>query len=249
VFRRTSEWGSALGAALLASIILASSAQAEPSLRDYAQPALRDFQATGTVLAKNDAELKKIDNSLVQGYRFRESLLQYKEPLKLRVDSKAGLLSVRYVINGKRKATQVPGLRINKVKDITGRPGEEQSMLDSGIITPGFLADAVASRFVGQQKLDGRQVPVFEFWYTDEPHSRHHFVWMDPAKRIILRHDVHHRSGGLKMRFVHKQPTQVSGVWVPTRLELYNAQGRLAAVTRYAQVKVNTGLSESLFRI
>ena len=38
-------------------------------------------------------------------------------------------------------------------------------------------------------------------------------------------------------------------MWVPTRLELYNAQGRLAAVTRYAQVKVNTGLSESLFRI
>ena len=100
----------------------------------------------------------------------------------------------------------MPGLHINKVKDITGRPGEEQSMLDSGIITPGFLADSVDSRFVGQQTLDGRKVPVFEFWYTDEPHSRHHFVWMDPAKKFVLRHDVNNRSGGLKMRFLFKQP-------------------------------------------
>jgi outer membrane lipoprotein-sorting protein len=46
-----------------------------------------------------------------------------------------------------------------------------------------------------------------------------------------------------------KQPTQVAGVWVPTRIEVYNGEGRLAAVTQYKQVKVNTGLSESLFRI
>jgi outer membrane lipoprotein-sorting protein len=169
--------------------------------------------------------------------------------MKLRVDSKAGLFSVRYVINGKRKSTQVPGLHINKVKDITGKPGMEQSMLDSGIITPGFLADSVESRFVGYQKLDGRKVPEFEFWYTDEPNSRHHFVWMDPAKRYVLRHDVFNRSGGLKMRFVFKQPTKAAGVWVPTRVEVYNAELRQAAVTQYTNIRVNTGLSESLFRI
>jgi hypothetical protein len=92
-------------------------------------------------------------------------------------------------------------------------------------------------------------VPVFELWFTDEPNSRHHFVWMDPEKRIILRRDVHHRSGGLKMRFLLKEPKKVAGVWVPTRVEVLNAEGRLGAVTRYTSVKVNTGLSESLFRI
>jgi hypothetical protein len=247
VRRRSSALGGAVAALLAVS--LAGSARAEEALGKYAQPALRDFAATATLVQKNDAELRKIDNSFVQAYRFKESLIQYKEPMKLRIDSKAGLLSVRYVINGKRKATQVPGLRINKVKDITGRPGEEQGMLDSGIITPGFLADGVASRFLGQQTLDGRKVPAFEFWYTDEPNSRHHFVWMDPAKRFILRHDVHHRSGGLKMRFIFQQPTRVAGIWVPTRVGVYNAENRLGAITRYGSIKVNTGLSESLFRI
>jgi len=239
----------AVGVALLASFVLASGVRAEEALGGYAQAALRDFVATGSVLQKNDAELQKIDKNYAQGYRFRESLIQYKEPLKLRIDSKAGLFSVRYIINGKRKSTQVPGLHINKVKDITGRPGQEQSMLDSGIITPGFLADKVDSRFVGQQTLDGRKVPVFEFWYTDEPHSRHHFVWMDPAKKFVLRHDVNNRSGGLKMRFQFSQPLQVAGVWVPRRIEVYNPEGRLAAVTQYTSIRVNSGLSESLFRI
>jgi hypothetical protein len=249
VLRRLSVSGRAAGAALLASLFLAGGARAEEALRNFAQPALQDFTATGVVQQKDDAELRKIDKNYAQGYRFRESLIQYKEPMKLRVDSKAGLFSLRYVINGKRKSTQVPGLHINRVKDITGKPGEEQSMLDSGIITPGFLADNVASRFVGYQTLDKRKVPEFEFWYTDEPHSRHHFVWMDPAKRFILRHDVYNRSGGLKMRFVFKQPMKVAGVWVPTRVEVYNAEFRQAAVTRYTNVRVNTGLSESLFRI
>jgi hypothetical protein len=247
VLRRFSVRSGAAGVALLASFALASGVRAEEALGNYAQPALRDFAATGSVLQKDDAELRKIDKNFVQGYRFRESLIQYKEPLKLRVDSKAGLFTVRYVINGKRKSTQFAGL--HKVKDITGRPGEEQSMLDSGIITPGFLADNVESRIVGQQTLDGRKVPVFEFWYTDEPHSRHHFVWMDPVKKIVLRHDVNNRSGGLKMRFMFKQPSRVAGVWVPRRIEVYNPEGRLAAVTQYTSIRVNTGLSESLFRI
>lgn len=239
--------GGAIGASLLASLILAGGALAAPSLRSYAQPALKDFSAVGEVVTKNDAELRKIEPSYVQSYRFRESLIQYKEPLKLRMDAKAGFLSIRYVINGRRKLTR--GLGLNKVKDITGRPGEKQTMLESGILTPAFLDDHLASRYVGQKTLDGRKVPVFEFWYTDEPNSRRHVVWMDPEKRIVLRHDINHRSGGLKMRFMLKQPVKVSGVWVPTRVEVYNAEGRLAAVTRYTKVKVNTGLSESLFRI
>lgn len=249
MLRRSFVAGTLTCAAVAAGLLAAGGAWAEEALKEFTQPALRDFSATGQIVSKNDAELQKIDKNYAQGYRFRETLIQYKEPLKLRVDSKAGLFSVRYVINGKRKSTQVPGLHINRVRDITGRPGEEQGMLDSGILTPGFLEDSVASRFVGRQSLDGRMVPVFEFWYTDEPNSRHHFIWVDPQKRVILRHDVHHRSGGLKVRFMLKQPTQVAGVWVPTRIEVYNGEGRLAAVTQYKQVKVNTGLSESLFRI
>ena len=249
MFGRPLALGRVLGAVSVSCLIITGMARAEEALRDFTQPDLRDFTASAVIVQKNDAVLHKIGRSFAQGYRVRESLIRFKEPLKLRVDAKAGFLSVRYVINGKRKSTQVPGLHLFKVKDIAGHPGEEQGMLESGIVTPGFLADSIASRFVGHQSLDGRRVPVFEFWPTDESHSRHHFLWMDPEKRLVLRHDVENRSGGLKVRYMFKQPTQVAGVWVPTRIEVYNAEGRLAAVTQYKLVKVNTGLSEALFRI
>jgi hypothetical protein len=237
------------GSALLASVVIAGAACAEEALADFDQTALRDFNASTAIVQKNDEALNKIGRNFAQGYRVRSSTIWYKEPSKLRVDAKAGFLSVRYVINGTRKATQVPGLHINKVKDIAGHPGEAQGMLDSGIITRSFLANSVASRFVGRRKLEGREVPVFEFWYTADKVSRHHLLWMDPEKKIILRHDVDNRHGGPWVRYVLKQPIQVSGIWVPTRLEVYDAEGQLAAVTRYTQVKVNSGVSEGLFRL
>jgi hypothetical protein len=236
-----------LGAVLGALLAVAGSTQAEDGLLDYAQPTLRDFTAQAVIVQKNEAELGKIGKNFAQGYRFRESLIRYKEPLNLRIDAKAGLLSVRYTISGHRKRTQVPGLHINVAKDITGHPGEEQGMLDSGILTPAFLANAVASRFVGQRLLDGRSVPVFEFWYTADVRSRRHLLWIDPEKRFILRHDVDDRHGHPWVRYQLSQPLQVAGLWVPTRLEVYNDAGHLAAVTLYSQVKVNTGLSDSLF--
>jgi hypothetical protein len=233
---------------LAGCVVAAGTAQSEETLGDFAQTGLRDFTASGTVVQKNQDVLNYIGRSFAQGYRVGESLIRYKEPEKLRIDAKAGLLSVRYVINGDRKSTHIAGL-INSVRNIAGRPGEAQSMLDSGIITPAFLGKAIACRFAGRRELEGRTVPVFEFWYTQEKVSRHHLLWIDPEKRIILRHDVDDRHGHPWVRYMWKQPIQAAGIWVPTRLEVYADDGRLAAVTRYTSVKVNTGLSESLFRL
>jgi hypothetical protein len=249
IFGRWFALGSLLSSVLVGCFVGPSMARAEEALSDFAQPGLRDFTASGVVVQKNDAVLNKIGRNFSQGYRVRESLIRYKEPLKLRVDAKAGFLSVRYVINGTQKATQIPVLHVNKVKNIAGRPGEAQGMLDSGIITPAFLANSIASRFAGRREWEGHTVPVFEFWYTADKLSRHHLLWMDPDKRFVVRHDVDDRFGHPWVRYLWKQPIQVAGIWVPTRLEVYSADGRLAAVTRYTSVKVNTGLSESLFHL
>lgn len=238
----------AFSTALIAAFISAGGARVEETLGDFAQHSLRDFTATVVVVQKNDAELRGLGKNFAQSYRFRETLIRYKEPQQLRVDAKAGLLSLRYVVNGTRKSTQIPGLHINKVKDITGRPGEAQGMLTFGVLTRAFLENAVASRFAGRRELDGRLVPVFEYWYTADKLSRHHLLWIDPEKKIVLRHDVDDGNGRPWVRYLLKQPIQVAGVWVPTGVEVYTADGRLAAVTRATSVKVNTGLDGSLFR-
>jgi len=241
--------GRILGSIFVVCLLLAGAARAEEALSDFTQPALRDFTAAAVLVQKNDAVLNKIGRGFAEGYRLRESLIRYKEPQKLRVDAKAGFISVRYVVNGNQKTTQVPMLHISKVKNIAGRPGEAQGMLDSGILTAAFLANSVASRSVGQRECDGRTVPVFEFWFTADKLSRHHLLYVDPEKKLILRHDVDDRYGHPWVRYMLKQPIQVAGIWVPTRLEVYSADNHLAAVTRYTSVRVNTGLSDSLFRL
>lgn len=44
------------------------------------------------------------------------------------------------------------------------------------------------------------------------------------------------------------EPVQVSGLYVPTRLEMRSAEGELAATIRLQDVAVNTGLDDGLFR-
>ena len=247
--RQFAALGHILGSVSVGCLIINGAARAEETLRDFAQPDLRDFSAAGVIVQKNDAALNKIGRNFAQGYRVRELPIWYKEPSKLRVDAKAGFLSIRYVINGNRKATQVPALHISKVKGHHRPPGRGAGDAGLGIITPLVPRQRGGLPLCRSPGAGRASVPVFEFWYTADKISRHHMLWIDPEKRIILRHDVDDRHGHPWVRYVLKQPIQMAGIWVPTRLEVYSADGHLAAVTRYTNVKVNSGLSESLFHV
>jgi outer membrane lipoprotein-sorting protein len=49
--------------------------------------------------------------------------------------------------------------------------------------------------------------------------------------------------------FFYEDPEQVSGVWVPTKVEVKNVDDVVAAVSNYTAIKVNTGLSDDLFSV
>jgi outer membrane lipoprotein-sorting protein len=222
-------------------------AGAEETLDRYAQTSLQDLSATAVIVQKSEAALKQISEDFGKGYRATRSALKLKEPGKVRVEGKYGLFSVVYVINGDRKLTSVPTLHIRKVKDISKRPGERQTSLDIGVITPSLLPQ-LNSQFVRYETRGGKRLAVFDLWFKAEPGGRKHTVWIEPTTRTIVEHQVFHRKGGLKMRYLLQNPARYAGgIWLPTRVELFNAAGQLAAVTRYESVQVNGGLSESLF--
>jgi outer membrane lipoprotein-sorting protein len=165
----------------------------------------------------------------------------------VRVEGKYGLFGVLYIINGDRKLQSVPALRIRKVKNIATDPGERRTSLDIGIFTPSLLPH-FETRFLRYDTRDGKKLPVFELSYRQEKGGRKRHVWIDPATRTVVEHQVFHRRGGLKMRYVFRNLVRyANGVWLPTRVELYNPSGKLAAVTRYEDIRVNAGLADSLF--
>lgn len=227
-----------------------SRCEAQESLEQYAQSALRDVRATIVVEQKNDAALREIDEDAPKGYNIKRTQVSLKEPDKVRVEGKYGLLGVMYVINGDRKMRTLPGLRVRKVKNIANRPGERYTALDLGTLTPGLVAQ-LESKFVRYETRGSKKLAVFRVTFKGEPGGgRPNLLFVDPTTRTVVeRHVLFRTREQVKRRIVYLNPMRYTdNVWLPTRVEVYSPTGKLAAVTRAEEVQVNSGLPDSLFQ-
>jgi hypothetical protein len=224
-------------------------AWAQNSLDFYAQPTLKDLTASIKVINRNDAELKKIGKGYVDVYKLSSQQLMAREPGQVRFQAKRGILGVRRITSGGQQLFEVPGLGHRKVDDVTKKPGKADSITDLGVITPSWLRK-VNSQWLRTENRGGKTLHVFETSYKDDTAYRRTLV-MDPATRTMVEVISEHRERsqpGFKKRFVFSAPKQISGVWIPTRCDLYSPDNRLAASMQYDDIKVNTGLQDSLFR-
>src|SRR5215212_5950063 len=130
--------------ALLVMATASATASSSETLTSYCQPGLRDVRATVVVEKKIDAALNEIDENEEKGYRIKRSQFSLKEPNKVRVEGKYGLISILYVINGDRKLRSAMGIR--KVKNIAQKPGERYTAMEIGALTPA-LVEQLDSRF------------------------------------------------------------------------------------------------------
>ena len=239
---------SALAALAGALCLGASPAWAQKTLDFYAQPALTDLSTSVSIVSKNDRELEKIGKGYVDAYRLDKQQIWCKEPGRMRFEGKQGVFTIRYVTNGNRRLTEVPTLRVREVDDISKEPGKGDAIVDLGIVTQAWV-DRVQDRWLRQETRDGKTYQVFEFWFKEDPRYRH-TLWMDPATKTVMEHTAHHRSRrkpGFRKRMVYSDLKQINGVWVPTKVTLYNGENKLAGVTRYDSIKVNTNIPDSLF--
>jgi len=237
-----------IGLALILTT-LALPAHAQQSLGDYVQRELRDLQGTTTVIFKNERELAKLGRDFVEAYNLQEVQFFLKEPGCVRMQGRRGIATVRYITNGDRKLTEVPTLRIRSIKNIAQDPSEGETALDFGVITPSVLA-RIDGRFLRMEQHLGKNCAVFELWWRAEPRLRQ-TVWLDPQTRTVVDRIEHHRARrrpGFKKRFVFSEVQRINGVWIPTRVDIYNPENRLAGSSRYSNVRVNSGLDDRLFQ-
>jgi hypothetical protein len=206
------------------------------------------MRATIAVVQKSDPALREIGEGFEKGFRFKKSDFSLKEPGKVRVEGRYGMFHVLSIINGDRKLESVPTLRMRKVKNIATKPGSRQTPLDLGVVTP-WLVDQLNQQFLRHEMRNGKKLAVFEVSFKAEPTARKNHIFIDPTTKTVVERQVFHRRGGLKMRYVFQNPVRyANSVWLPTKVELFNAGGKLAAVSRYDNVQVNAGLPESMFQ-
>jgi outer membrane lipoprotein-sorting protein len=223
--------------------LLSVVANAAPSIQDYVSAPLKTLQLSSEIVTENQDELKTIGGDIALAYRLHRGSMVYEQPGKLRIDASIPhLLTGYYIINGNQKLTVAPF--VHKVQDTTGAPGKRQTLLDFGLVPPELLSDYTAT-FLRRE----RGLVLFQIQPKQVGETQKDLVWIDPKTHITAQRYNYDRDGKLTKWFLYKNPKLVGGVYVPTRVELYNPQNKLAGATVYEDIRVNLPLSESLFKI
>jgi outer membrane lipoprotein-sorting protein len=240
----------ALSLAVAALAPTAFAGGVDTSIKSYICAKLDDFEADVTVAQSNQRELGKIGKDFGMVYRFKQITMRYKEPNKARMDVSAEGAKGIFIVNGSRQWVSVPKLGIKSSSDFGKSPGKRKSLIDVGLISEYYLTYANA-KFEREGTVDGTPVAVFDLTYKDrEEDSSHARVYIDPKTKVMLKRESYSQDGKLQAVYLFKNVVEVKpGIWVPTRIEAHNVDRVLAGALEYKNIKVNTGLSDSLFTL
>ena len=230
-------------ASTVLSLAFTGTVQAAPDIQTFVSTSVKTLQFSSEITTENQDELKRIDGDIALAYRLHRGTMAYKQPGKLRIDASIPhLVTGYYIINGNQKLTVAPF--VHKVQDTTGAPGKRQTLLDFGLVPPELLTDYTATFLRRESGL-----LVFLIQPKQAGETQKDLVWIDPKTHLTTQRYNYGRDGELKEWFLYKNPKLLGGVYVPTRVELYNTQNKLAGATEYQDIRVNTPISESLFKI
>jgi len=222
---------------------LASAVQAAPDIHALTSTPVKTLQLSSEIVTENQDELKKIDGDIALAYRLHRGSMAYGQPGKLRIDASIPHLATGYyIINGNQKLTVAPF--VHNVQDTTGAPGKRQTLLDFGLVPPELLIYYNATFLRRESGL-----LVFQIQPKQTGETQKDLVWIDPKTHITAQRYNYNRDGKLVKWFLYKNPRLVGGIYVPTRVELYNTENKLAGATVYQNIRVNSPLSEALFKI
>jgi hypothetical protein len=192
----------------------------------------------------NYDELKKIGGAFATSYRVPTYEITYKWPGKLRVEGKAGPLSALLIYVGDTKLFRV-GL-IKKTQDVHGNPGQKQSLMDVGVFSKDWLATDYQPVF---QKREGA-LWVYKLVQRNTDNKSYELVWVTSKTFITEKRQSHNTEGELQKEIRYLKPRELRpGIFLPSRVEIYNQFGKLGAVQTVEEARVNTGIAESVFQL
>lgn len=236
--------------ALVALFSLTARAMLAPidhDIHKYVCEKLDDFSADVTVVKADHRELGKISKDLGLAYSLPNITMQYKDPNMVRMDGTKDGSKVSYILNGTKQIFKLNGLKTTR--DLGNSPGKRKSLMDMGLISDFYLSYTNA-RFLREATVDGTPCALFEMTYKDKDEdSSHHNIYVDPVTKVVRKREAYSQDGKLQAIYYYKNVIQLKpGVWVPTQIEVQNTDRVVAGIMAYKNIKVNTGISESVFR-
>ena len=222
-----------------------ASAYAQVDAAALATDRIHDLSATLRVVdSEMDADaLKELGGAFATSYRIPRYDVWIKYPGKARFEGKAGLLSGTLIYNGDFKKYQVGFIK--KKKNVAGKPGEKQGLMDLGVFSKDWLADYNPS-FV---KKDGANV-VFKLTQKNSTSTSYEVVWVDPKTHVTVKRLSFGGDGKLRKDLRYQKPVAVGpATWIPTRVELFAPSGKKAGAQVLESIVVNKGVDDSRFAL
>ena len=205
----------------------------------------KDISMVGVVTYKNKKAIAKIESNYARLYEFKSAVVSYKDPDKLRMDGKLGMVKFEYIINGWSKIVRAPTIRFSKREDFTGDPAKLQDAFDLGIVTPALWRNRRIEVIEDPEAAQNHEIKIRLYWPKGDMAL---LAWLDEQDLWLKRFEKRTGDGKLQLKVLYLNPRKVGGViWMPTTVEIYTSDGEKAGTSEYTDVKVNTGLPDSLF--
>jgi hypothetical protein len=234
-------------AAMALFVLMAAPARAD--IRDNivrATQNLKDITVVCKVGYADLKELRKIGDDFSRSYEIKRTTVRFKSPDKLRIDGKLGLIKMAMIINGDQKGFHFPirGWQRENIKD---EPHKRQSDLDIGVVSETLWKDYIV---LDADKEKGADGPVYRIVFAREnARKKKHICWVDTETCKLLKLQRLESDGSVIATYVYSGHKCVDGIWVPTRTDVYNGDGKLGGTTFYENIRVNTGIPDSQFKM
>lgn len=205
---------------------------------------IKDMTATLRVTETNRTELRKIGGAFATTYSLKKMDVTYMNPNKARFEARVLGASVMMIYNGNTKVYRTPIK--SGTQDVASKPGQKQTLMDLGIFARDYLTTDYKPNLV---RKEGNLL-VFKLTQRNTENKSHEVVWVNPKNSVIEKRQSVNGDNILQkeMRFVNPQQIR-PGIWVPTRIEIYNQFGKLGAAQAIENIKVNLGVNEDAFKI
>jgi outer membrane lipoprotein-sorting protein len=229
---------------LLGAACIKPAMAAVPTAEQIMSDKIKDMTATLHVTDVNRAELKKMGGAFATTYSIKKMDMSYKYPNKARFEGRFLGAAIYMVYNGDEKYFRTP-IKTD-TRSVKGQPGQKQTLMDIGIFAKDYLTTDYKPNFVRQEG----NLLVFKLSQRGTDNKTHEMVWVNPKNAIIEKRRTYNGEDVLQKELRFTNPRQIRpGIWVPTRIEIYNTSGKLGAAQAIEDIKVNLGISDDVFKI
>ncbi len=220
----------------------------EAELKARIEEATKGFKSVsmvGTVTYKNKKAIASIESNYARLYDFKSASISFKDPDKLRMDGKLGMVRFEYIVNGWSKIIRAPTVRFTKREDFTGDPAKLQDAFDVGLVTPALWRHRRIEVIDDAEAAARDEIKIRLHWPKGDMML---LAWLDKEDLWLKRFEKRTGAGELQLKVLYLKPRKAGGIiWMPTTVELYASDGEKAGASEYTDIRVNTGLADSFF--